>query len=283
MHIRNPIEWILQATAAPAAGLGAAAPAEYWPETRAEPQVKRIGLEDLRIALARGYEDFKAHRSDVLMLIVIYPAAALLAAVAIARHDLIPLIFPAVSGLTLVGPLATIWLAELSRRRENHGESTMSQAMDVFRSPQILAIAMFGVIDVLLYIAWIFSAKLIYAVTLGHTIQTSITSFADTLFGTSAGWELMVIGVPAGFLFALAALAMGCVSLPLLLDRNVSLAQAISISVLALRRNPVPILCWGGIVVAGLLLGALPALFGLAVVVPVLGHATWHLYRRIVE
>src|SRR5215203_113823 len=102
------------------------------------------------------------------------------------------------------------------------------------------------------------------------------------LFTPASGWALIVVGVGVGFLFAVLVLVISVVSFPMLLDRDVGLFTAVATSVHAVVENPVPMAVWGLIVAGGLLLGSLPALLRLIVVMPVLGHATWHLYRKLV-
>jgi uncharacterized membrane protein len=94
---------------------------------------------------------------------------------------------------------------------------------------------------------------------------------------------MIVGGVGVGFLFALLVLAISVVSFPLLLDRDVGLYGAVSTSIRAVATNPSPMALWGLIVAGGLAIGMLPAFLGLIVVLPVLGHATWHLYRKVVR
>jgi uncharacterized membrane protein len=113
-------------------------------------------------------------------------------------------------------------------------------------------------------------------------MPTSISSFANDLFTTTAGWMLMGVGIGVGFLFALVVLAISVVSFPLLLDRRVRTSTAVRTSVRAVILNPVPMLAWGLIVAGSLVLGTIPVLVGLIVVMPVLGHATWHLYRKLI-
>ena len=123
---------------------------------------------------------------------------------------------------------------------------------------------------------------MIYEFTLGPEQPALITAFARDVFTTSAGWAMIVIGVSAGFLFALLVLAISVVSFPLLLDRDVGLPTAVRTSIQAVAANPVPMAVWGLIVAGSLLIGSIPAFLGLIFVVPVLGHATWHLYRKVV-
>jgi uncharacterized membrane protein len=126
-------------------------------------------------------------------------------------------------------------------------------------------------------------AWLIFALTLGPAEPVSIGAFARDVFTTSAGWTMIVAGVGVGFLFAVLAMAISVVSFPMLIDRDVGLDTAIATSVRAVKQNPVPMAAWGLIVAASLVLGSIPLFIGLVAVVPILGHATWHLYRRLVS
>lgn len=283
MHIRNPIEWLLSAPAVPASELGAASPAEYWNRhDAATPRIRHATADDIRYALARGIEDFEANRTDVITLAVVYPIIGLLLAAASARGNILPLIFPLVSGFALIGPFAAIWFYEVSRRRENGENVTILDALGVLRSPQIGAITGLGCIQIILFLLWIFVADRIYLATLGPAMPASAGIFAREMFTTGPGWIMIVGGIAAGFVFAMVALTIGTLSFPLLLDRSVPMGTAIRTSARALYENPRVLGLWGGIVAVSLIIGSLPALLGLVVVLPILGHATWHLYRRIV-
>ena len=129
---------------------------------------------------------------------------------------------------------------------------------------------------------WIGVAQALYALTLGPQPPASLSAFTEAVLGTPAGWTMIVAGLGIGFLFALLVLAISVVSLPMLIDRDVGVGTAIGTSVRACLANPVLMAAWGAIVAVALLLGSLPAFIGLIVVLPVLGHATWHLYRALV-
>jgi uncharacterized membrane protein len=132
-------------------------------------------------------------------------------------------------------------------------------------------------------VIWIAVAQAIYVAYFGYEPAASIPHFLDQVLTTPAGQMLMIVGNLVGFLFALGVLTISVISFPLLLDRDVGAVEAVLTSVRVVARNPLMMAIWGLIVAGLLLIGSLPLFFGLAVVVPVLGHATWHLYRKVVE
>jgi uncharacterized membrane protein len=134
-----------------------------------------------------------------------------------------------------------------------------------------------------IFLIWLATAELLFRSVFGYTTPDSITQFVRDVLTTPAGWTLIIAGNAIGFVFAVLVLILSVVSFPLLLDREVGAAVAILTSVRAVLANPVPIAIWGLIVALALLIGSLPFLLGLAVVTPILAHATWHLYRRLVE
>jgi uncharacterized membrane protein len=244
--------------------------------------VARIKTTDLRDALMRGLEDFEAYRTDVIFLCLIYPVVGIALAWLTFGHDMLPLPFPLASGFALVGPVAAVGVYEMSRRREQGIRITWTDAFRVVESPGFGAILALGLILVAIFLLWLLTANLIYQFTLGPEPPASIAAFARDVFTTSAGWAMIVIGVSVGFLFALLVLAISVVSFPLLLDRDVGLAAAVRTSIRTVTANPGPMAVWGLIVAGSLVIGSIPAFLGLIFVLPVLGHATWHLYRRVV-
>ncbi len=255
-----------------------------WAATKSSPVViRRIGLSDLRWALARGVEDFGASRTDVIFLCAIYPLVGLLLARLAFGYELLPLVFPLASGFALVGPLAGVGLTELSRRRELGLSAGWADAFTVFRSPAIGGIVLLGLILLVMLMFWLVLSNAVYDLTLGPKPPVSLSAFAHDVLHTRAGLTMMMAGIGTGFVFAVVALAISAVSFPMMLDRNVSLETAVRTSVRAMARNPIAIGAWGVFIAAGLVVGSLPLLLGLVFVVPVFGHATWHLYRRAVS
>jgi uncharacterized membrane protein len=285
MAIQMPISWGWDRVRDAVHTVGSARPDEYWIDARraaSAPAIRRIGLADLRYALAKGWEDFGANRSDVIFLCVLYPLVGLLLAWLAAGNRMVPLLFPLAAGFTLVGPLAAVGLNEMSRRREQDGATSWVDAFGVLRAPSIGVIALLGLLLIELFLLWLLAAQAVYDLTLGPEPPASVAAFVRDVFTTGAGWAMIVVGIGVGFLFALAALMISVVSFPLLLDRNVGLDVAVGTSVRTVLANPGTMALWGLIVACGLVIGSLPFLLGLAVVLPVLGHATWHLYRRVV-
>jgi len=285
MTIQSPPGWGWDQLTHAVHAIGSATPEEYWhtaEQRSATPTVRRIGLADLSGALASGLDDFKANRTDVIFVCLIYPIVGLVLGRVASGYGLLPLLFPLASGFALVGPLAAVGLNEMSRRREQGEAVRWIDAFGVLRAPSIGSIALLGLLLIGLFLLWLVAAQVIYVVTLGWAAPASAASFAHTVLHTPAGWALIVLGIGVGFLFAVAVLAISAVSFPLLLDRNIGIDTAVSTSVRVVAANPGVMAVWGAIIVALLVAGSLPLLVGLAVVLPVLGHATWHLYRRAV-
>jgi uncharacterized membrane protein len=265
--------------------IGSASPEDYWhskAEVMATPSVRRLGIADLAGALTSGLDDFAANRTDVIFLCVIYPIVGLVLGRVASGYGLLPMLFPLASGFALVGPLAAVGLNEMSRRRERGETVRWVDAFGVLRAPSIGAITLLGLLLVGIFLLWLVAAQVIYVATLGPATPVSVNAFVQQVLGTGAGWALIAIGIGVGFLFAVLVLAISVVSFPLLLDRNAGINLAVWTSVRVVMMNPGVMAVWGAIVVTLLVIGSLPALVGLAVVMPVLGHATWHLYRRAV-
>jgi uncharacterized membrane protein len=251
-------------------------------ETESAPIIRKITLSDLHQALKLGWEDFKAVPSHALILCVMYPVVGLLLARAVLGYSVVPLLFPLAAGFALLGPFAALGLYELSRRREAGGEPSAWDALNVLRSPSFGAMLGLGTLLLALFVTWVATAQAIYIAVFGYQGATSVPDFLHRVLTTSQGWWLIVVGCGVGFLFALVALCISVVSFPMMLDRHVGAGEAMVTSLRVVAKNPVTIAAWG-LIVAGLLVaGSLPFFQGLTIVIPLLGHATWHLYRAAV-
>jgi uncharacterized membrane protein len=251
--------------------------------TEALPEVRTIGPDDLKVALRKGFDDFMAMPTQVVFLCLIYPVVGLLLARIAFGYEVFPLFYMLASGFALVGPFAAIGLYELSRRREAGLDTSWRHAFDIVHSPSFKAILGLGALLMLILGVWVFVAQSIYTANFGVREPASPIAFAKSLFTTREGLRFLTVGNLVGLFFALLAFALSAVSFPLMLDRNVGIAVAITTSIRAIAQNPITMLLWGLIIAGSLFLGSLPFLVGLAIVMPVLGHATWHLYRRVIE
>ncbi|MBS0363406.1 MAG: DUF2189 domain-containing protein [Proteobacteria bacterium] len=282
-HVENPAEYALENfsyNVVAAVRVFTPNPARH--VGQAIPEVRKIAAGDLMDALKAGMADMGALRDDILFIGLIYPVAGLMLAAFAANYALLPMIFPLASGFALVGPVAAIGLYEMSRRREMGQRVTWADGFKVLRSPAIGSILGLGALFLLLFGLWMGAAYELNLALLGPAAPPTIRAFEQNLFWTQAGGGLIVGGIGIGFLFAVVAFAMGVVSFPLMLDRDVDMWVAIGTSVKAVAKNPGVMALWG-LIVAGLLVaGSIPALVGLVFVMPVLGHASWHLYRKVV-
>lgn len=247
------------------------------------PRIMTITTADLRDALRRGWEDFKAQPSHLAFIALIYPIAGVLLAHLTVSYNIFPLLFPLLGGFALLGPFAAIGLYEISRRRERGLDSSWEHAFALLRSPAIGQILLLGAMLSGLFLAWLISAWLIYRGMLALPADISTADFLRAVFTTLDGWLMVVVGNAVGLLFAILAFSISVVAFPHIIDRRVDVATAVRTSIAAIEHNPRVMMIWGLMVTGLLVLGCLPMLVGLVVVMPVLGHATWHLYRKLVD
>jgi len=269
----------------------------------AQPVIHDIRFRDLMDALAKGFDDFKAIPTHLIFLFLIYPVVMLILSRVAAGQEMLPLVFPLFAGYTLVGPLIAIGMYELSRRREQGRDTSRKHLFDVLKSPSLGAIVTLGIVLAVVYFAWLIAALAIYKMTFGNGLVGSlgtifmqlvsfdlsatgpqaIGEFAVDIITTRPGWKLVLWGSGVGFIFAVVVLSLSAVSFPMLIDRRVSAWTAARTSIRVVLANPISMGLWGIIVAVALAVGSLPLFVGLAIVLPVLGHATWHLYRSAVE
>jgi uncharacterized membrane protein len=252
------------------------------PDAAAGLIIRTISLSDLHQSLRQGWEDFKAVPSHAIILCVIYPVLGLMLARAAFGYAVLPLLFPLAAGFALLGPFAALGLYELSRRRERGEEPSAWDALDVLQSPSFGAMLGLGTLLLALFVTWVATAQAIYISVFGYQGASDVSDFVQRVLTTPQGWWLILVGCGAGFLFALVALCISVVSFPMMLDRHASAGEAMVTSLRVAAKNPTTIAAWGLIVAVLLVAGSLPLFLGLAVVIPLLGHATWHLYRKAI-
>lgn len=246
------------------------------------PQVRDIGSEDFKAAFRRGFDDFLAMPTHVVFISLIYPLVGVFVALLAFGANVIPMLFPLAAGFALLGPFLAVGLYELSRRREQGLDTGWNRAFDGLRRPAAGALAKVGLVLAAIFVSWLVAAQGLYWALYGNYAPETFLGFAHEVLTTPRGWALIAIGNLVGFAFSLLVLAVSVVSVPMLVDRDADALTAIETSLEAFRQNPRTLTLWGFVVAGMLVLGSLPLFVGLAVVMPILGHATWHLYKRIV-
>lgn len=246
------------------------------------PDARIIGIDDLKAALAKGYADFMAMPSHLIFIGLIYPILGIFLSSFAFGEATMPLLFPLASGFALVGPLAGIGLYELSRRRERGEEPTWTQFFDVLKNPAIGSVVAMGVVLVVIFLLWLGTAYGLFHAIMGPRLNASYPDLLREILTTGRGWTLILAGNALGLAFAVLVLTISVIAFPMILDRNVGIGTAIEMSRRVVLANPGTMAAWGAIVAGLLALGSVPLFIGLAIVMPVLGHATWHLYRTAV-
>jgi uncharacterized membrane protein len=245
--------------------------------------VRKIGDEDLRIALRQGLADFRDMRGDIVFAGLIYTLIGIAAVVITANRPLVPFLFPILAGVALFGPAAAVGFYELARRRERGDHANWSHFFDFRKRPSADDMGLVAGLLVLIFFAWLIAAGVLYALLFGWATPESITGFFATILTSPRGWALILAGAAVGAAFGWVVLAISVVSLPMLVDRDVSASQAVSTSWRASQANKGEMVRWGLTVVGLLVLGSIPLFVGLAFVLPWLGYSTWHLYTRLID
>jgi uncharacterized membrane protein len=245
--------------------------------------VRKISGDDRRWALRQGLGDFQAMRGDLVFAGLIYTVIGIAAAVMTTNGPLMPFFFPVVAGVGLLGPVAAVGFYELARRRENGLDSGWTHFLDVRHRPAVDDMGIVAGLLLAIFGLWLLVAGVLYVSLFGWATPTSITGFFAMVFTTPAGWALILIGAAIGAVFGWIVLALSVVSLPMLVDCDVSASEAVSASWRAAHANKSEMVRWGLTVVALLVLGSIPLFVGLAFVLPWLGYSTWHLYTRLID
>jgi uncharacterized membrane protein len=248
-----------------------------------DPVVRQIAARDVVEALVLGLRDFQRVPTHGLVL------GALCAAIGMSFFWMlfaagVPYFaYPLAAGFAIVCPFLAAGLYEVSRRLER-GEEVGSIAANWRAAAGRGEVRWMGFVTLFVLIIWMYQVRLLMAIFLGYTaMDPTLNDVIRVLLTTNEGLTFLAVGNVVGAILATILFSITVISFPLILDRDVDVVTAIVTSVRAVSLNPVPMLLWAAIIVALLVVATLPLFAGLLVALPVLGHATWHLYRRLVE
>ena len=246
--------------------------------------VRTITDDDLRSSLRQGLDDFMTFRGDIVLAGLVYTVIGIAAVVMTTSKPLMPFFFPVVAGVGLLGPAAAVGFYELARRREA-GQTDIHwfNFLDVRKRPSVDDMGIVAGLLLAIFFGWLLVAGALYALLFGWATPDSVGGFITMIFTTARGWALIIGGGVIGAIFGWIVLSLSVVSLPMLVDCDISAADAVSASWRAAHSNKSEMIRWGITVLVLLFLGSIPLFVGLAFVLPWLGYSTWHLYTRLVD
>jgi uncharacterized membrane protein len=243
------------------------------------PEVLILELDDLKAALRAGWQDFRTAPQFGLFFAAVYVAGGWLILYALTATGQIWWTLPAAAGFPILGPFIACGMYEVSRRLEKHEALSWTAILGVIARQKDRQIPSIAAVVVVFFLFWNFLAHMIFALFLGLQAMTNISS-SFQVFTTPNGLMMLFIGTIVGAVFSGVLFSLTVVSLPLLLDREIDFVTAMITSVSVVLTNPKIMVLWGGLIAASLFLGIALGFLGLFIVLPLFGHATWHLYRR---
>jgi len=247
----------------------------------AVPEVLQLDLNDLTASLRAGWRDFRAEPLHGAFFSLVYVMGGWLLVFAFSAQGQLWWTLPAGAGFPILGPFIACGFYEISRRRETGEAVSLRRIIGVVFRQKDRQVPSMAVVVVVFFLFWNFLAHMIFALFLGQATLVNVSSSAG-IFATGQGVLMLAFGSAVGAALATLLYALTVVSLPMLLDREVDFVTAMLTSVALVRANPVLMLGWGAMIAVLLFAGMATLFFGLLVVLPVLGHASWHLYRRAV-
>jgi uncharacterized membrane protein len=243
--------------------------------------VRRVGVDEPWDWLSAGWRDFRRAPAVSLAYGAAFVAVSFLLTLGLWLAGLFYLVVPLAAGFMFVGPVAAVGLYEVSRRLERSQAVTLHAAVTAWRANPG-PIATMGLVLMLFLLAWIRVAFLIFALFFG-TQPPSWEHLITTLLFSTDGIPFLVVGTAAGGVLAAIVFAMTAVAIPALLDREIGMLSAVATSVAAVRENWRVMIGWGALIVLFAAAGLATFYVGLAVTLPIIGHASWHAYRGLVR
>jgi uncharacterized membrane protein len=247
----------------------------------AVPEVNEVDLSDLRASLALGWQDFRRAPTLGLIFAAVYVLGGWLIWWAMTTKGQLWWTLPAGAGFPILGPFIACGYYEISRRLELGEPLRAAEVFGVIFRQKDRQIPAIAAVILVYFLFWNVLAHMGFALFLGNATMTNVSS-SMAIFLTTDGLMMLAFGTAVGAVFATLFFSLTVVSLPMLLDREVDFVTAMLTSFALVQENPRVMLGWGGLIGVALFLGMLPGFLGLFLMLPLFGHATWHLYRRAI-
>ncbi len=252
------------------------------PQKSGLPQVRAVRFSDLREILVLGWRDFIRAPLFGMFFGAIYALGGLILMTGVIYLDMAWFTYPLIIGFALIGPFIATGLYEISRRQGNNTPLRWGEILSVVWNQHRRELGWMAFVMLFIFWIWMYQIRTLVAVFFGFQGFASLQGFVEAVFTTSNGLTFLLVGHVVGAVISLVLFTITVISCPLLLEREVDFVTAMITSVRTVVTSPIVMLCWGVFVILSVIAAAIPAFMGLLVVLPVLGHATWHLYKRAV-
>jgi uncharacterized membrane protein len=261
---------------------GSTPPDDPAPVRRALPVIRPVTGADIQAALRAGFSDFLTRPVMSGFFGLFYALFGIALVWSLVRFDVIWLIIPALVGFPLVAPFAAAGLYEMSRRLERGESFGWSEILTVMADQRKREMGWMAFVTLFILWVWFYQFRTVLVIVLQNAAFSDLGGFVEVVFLTPDGWTFLAIGTCVGALLSAVLFSVTVIAMPMLLDREIDFVSAMLTSLRVVRENPVPMLGWAAIITVTMLLSLVPAFLGLIFTLPILGHTTWHLYRRAV-
>lgn len=261
---------------------GSKTPANPTQQHQTQPDTRKIYADDITASLKAGCSDFMAHPFMSGFFGLFYAVFGLLFVWILVWLENFWMIIPAAIGFPLVAPFAAAGLYEMSRRLQNVESFSWSEILTVMANQRKREMGWMAFVTLFVLWVWFYQFRTVLVIVLQDSSFSDIDGFFDIVFFTSEGWTFLAIGTCVGAVLFAVLFSVTVVAMPMLLDREIDFVTAMITSVRVVTENPIVMLTWAAIISVTMLLAMVPAFLGLIFTLPILGHTTWHLYKRAV-
>ncbi|MEX3010119.1 DUF2189 domain-containing protein [Hoeflea sp. TYP-13] len=246
------------------------------------PEVHAVSFETIRSALKAGISDFLRAPLFGLFFGGIFAAGGWFILASLMYLNMPWMIIPVAIGFPLIGPFVAVGLYEVSRRLAAGKPLVWSEVLLVMFKQRERQLSWMAFVVLFIFWMWIYQVRLLLALFLGFKSISTIPRFIDVITSTHEGMLFVGVGTISGAILSFFLFSATVIAMPLLLDRELDFISAMIVSFKTVFKSLVPMVSWGIIVVALAIIGMIPAFLGLIIVLPILGHATWHLYEAAI-